>query len=462
MHVEAVQAELTAKAEEVGAVGAAVGVLVDGIEMYGFHGRTSIENSLSVDADTLFQIGSTTKTFTATAVMRLVERGQLDLDSPVRRYLPHLRLRDEDTAARVTVRHLLNHTAGWEGDNVPDTGPGDDALDRLVPLLAQLRQVSALGTTVSYNNSAFSLAGHLLAQQAGTTYERAISQFVLEPLGMRGTFFAADDVMTRRFAVGHQHQAGEHKIQRPWALPRSVAPAGGAVATVGDQISWARLHLGDGTTASGEPFLGRKSLEAMQSPTVDCPGNVLGDAVGIGWLLSAVEGVRVVKHGGATLGQYSSFVMVPARRFAVVVLTNSIHGGPQLNQHLVEWALTSFLGLRPSAPEGVLLPASELDAYAGRFEMTGGYVDLTPDEGRLRLQLAFNDEVRAQLEAAGQSPDQPVRYVTIQAGAPDRYVGEGSAAGLVGTFERDDNGLICGINVGGRLATRLVNMASPR
>jgi CubicO group peptidase (beta-lactamase class C family) len=121
-----------AKAVELEVPGASVGVIHDGIEHYAFAGVTSLENPLPVNADTLFQIGSTTKTVTATAIMLLAERDLLELDAPVRRYVPDLVLQDESVAEKVTVLQLLNHTAGWSGDLMQDTGDGDDALAQYV------------------------------------------------------------------------------------------------------------------------------------------------------------------------------------------------------------------------------------------------------------------------------------------------------------------------------------------
>src|SRR5438128_258642 len=136
-------------AEEHHVVGVAVGVLFEGEEHYAFHGVTSIDNPLPVDEHTYFQFGSTGKTYTATAMMRLVEQGKVDLDAPVRRYLPEFSLKDEDVAQNVKVLQLFNHTAGWEGDMMDDTGPGDDALEKYVARMVRLEQVSPLGTTAS-------------------------------------------------------------------------------------------------------------------------------------------------------------------------------------------------------------------------------------------------------------------------------------------------------------------------
>jgi CubicO group peptidase (beta-lactamase class C family) len=132
-------------AERLAVPGVAAGIYQAGQERYSFHGVTSIENPLPVDDGTLFQLGSIGKTYTATALMRLVERGELELDAPVRRYVPELRLKDEAVASSVTLLQLLNHSAGWQGDLMDDTGDGDDALARYVERMAGIEQEFPLG-----------------------------------------------------------------------------------------------------------------------------------------------------------------------------------------------------------------------------------------------------------------------------------------------------------------------------
>src|SRR4051794_5852658 len=176
-------------AKELEVPGVSAGLLVDGEEHYAYSGVTCTEHPLEVDETTYFQFGSTGKTYTATAMMRLVEQGKVDLDAPVRTYLPEFKLRDEDVAARVTVRHLFNHTAGWEGDMMDNTGDGDDAIEKYVAKMVKLQQVSPLGETVSYNNAALSVAGRIIEKITGTTYEQAIRDLLLIPLGMDQTLF---------------------------------------------------------------------------------------------------------------------------------------------------------------------------------------------------------------------------------------------------------------------------------
>ncbi|MBV9291976.1 MAG: beta-lactamase family protein, partial [Frankiales bacterium] len=272
------QDELSRLAKELDVPGAVAGVVVGDTTETAVHGVTNVDHPLPVDEGTLFQFGSTGKTLTGTTLVLLAEQGKVDLDAPVRTYVPELRLMDADVAASVTVLQLLNHTAGWMGDVILDTGDGDDALDRYVEKMAELEQVSPLGASVSYNNASLSLAGLVIARVRGTTYEQAVRELLLEPLGMSATFGFPKEIMTMRFAAGHHRdEDGKTVVARPWALPRSGTPAGGWTATVRDQLTWARFHLGQ----IGDDVLSAEARRRMQQPTAHMPGSALGDAVGI-------------------------------------------------------------------------------------------------------------------------------------------------------------------------------------
>ena len=303
--------------------GVAVAVYHQGTAHYAFHGVTSIDNPLPVDENTLFQFGSTGKTYTSTAMLRLVERGDVDLDAPVRTYVPELKLKDEEVAEKVTVLQLFNHTAGWAGDLMKDTGEGDDALEKYVAAMADIEQVSPLGQASPTTTRRLSLAGRIIEKLTGKTFEAAMKELVLEPLGMRDTFFFMNEIMTRRFAVGHrQAPDGTITVARPWGMARGRSPAGGMSATAGDQVTWARFHLGDGRADDGTLILSKELLDRMKEPTVECPGSAIGDAIGISWLLHDVGGIRIVGHGGTTIGQYSDLDMVPSHDFAYIAMTN--------------------------------------------------------------------------------------------------------------------------------------------
>ena len=449
-------------AEEFNVVGVAVGVLLDGEEHYVFHGVTSVENPLPVDETTYFQFGSTGKTYTATAMMRLVEQGKVDLNAPVRTYLPEFALKDESVAAGVTVLQLFNHTAGWEGDMMDNTGDGDDALAVYVARMERLQQVSPLGATVSYNNASLSVAGLIIAKVQGTTYEQAIRDLLLEPLGLDHTFFFPNEIMTRRFAVGHQrHDDGRVTIARPWAMPRGNAPAGGMSANARDQIAWAKFHLGDGTAPDGRRLLPAELLERMKQPTVEMPGSAIGDAVGISWLLRDVQGVRVVGHGGTTNGQYSEFLTVPERGFALISMTNCGPNGSQLNNLLEKWAFEHYLGITDVEPEQLELGDEALAQYVGRFETIAAICDITAQAGRLLAKIEIKPEMLAVLREQGeeQPEEQPPLPLALLAGPGDQYViPDGPAKGMRGYFTRDASGSIDGVHLGGRLATKVATV----
>ena len=448
------QETVAALADELSVPGLAVGVLYSGEERYAFHGVTSVDNPLDVDESTLFQFGSTGKTFTATAIMRLVERGDVDLAAPVRTYIPELRLRDEDVAAKVTVLQLLNHTAGWEGDLFDDTGAGDDALARYVEKMADLHQEFAPGSGVSYNNASLSLAGRVIEKVTGQVFEHALRELVLEPLGMDHTMFFPVDIMTRRFSVGHNmDDEGRITVTRPWAIPRSSNPAGGMSANAADQLKWARFHLGDGS-----PLLTAESLKRMQEPTVDMPGSAIGDAVGISWLLRDVHGVRLVAHGGTTIGQYSTFVMVPERDFALISMTNCGPNGAEFNHKLQRWALEHYLGVRDDDPTPVDRSEGELEPYTGRYETIASEVEVTISGGGLSAQVKRKEETTAALREADESgtpPEQPPFPIAMLEGGDGFVVSEGPGKGMRGYFTRNAEGDISGMHLGGRLTRRL-------
>lgn len=448
------QKKVSALCAELEVTGVAAGLWVDGRESYAFSGVTSVENPLPVDDRTLFQFGSTGKTFTATAIMRLVERGQVDLDAPVRTYVPELRTKEADVAEHVTVLQLLNHTAGWDGDLFADTGNGDDALARYVERMADLDQVTPLGGPVSYNNASLVLAGRVIEKVTGGTFEQAVRDLVLTPLGLDDTWLFPGDVMTRRFAVGHtRDDDGNVTINRPWALPRSVTPAGGMSATAADQLTWARFHLGDGAAADGTPVLSRELLDRMKQPTADMRGSALGDFVGISWLLRDVGGARLVGHGGTTNGQYSDFTLVPERDFAVISMTNSGPNGSQLNHRLTQWAMEHYLGIRDATPEPLVVGDDALAVYAGRYETIAAECDVTVEDGRLVVTSRAKPSMTA---AIGETDDETRTTVALLPGERDPFVvSEGPATGMRGYFSRDGDGRVDGMHFGGRLAARI-------
>jgi CubicO group peptidase (beta-lactamase class C family) len=450
---EALDATVAEKSTALEVPGVAVGVYVEGHELYAFHGVTSVENPLPVDGQTLFQIGSITKTYTATAIMRLVEAGRLELAAPVREYVPELRLKDQAAASSVTLRQLLNHTAGWAGDVFMDTGQGDDALARFVERMGELDQQSSLGSRASYNNAAFSLAGRVVEKATGKVFEAALQELVLEPLGLQNSFQFMADVMTRRFAVGHYNRDSGLEVARRWNIPRSSAAAGGIATTPADQLRYARFHMGDGM-ADGKRILSRESLDLMKRPTYSLEGTSLGDEVGIAWLMRDVAGVRAIGHGGGTNGQMSSLQMIPERDFAIAIMTNSTNGS-QLLIELLSWVLAAFLGVVEAEPTALNLTSEALAEYAGTYETETSRVRIELESGKLIAHVSPSERGREAMRAFSGEQERPLPPplpLTIVPG--DRFrITEGFGKGSRGAFVRE-GGEIVGVNFGGRLALR--------
>jgi CubicO group peptidase (beta-lactamase class C family) len=444
-------ARIRAGMERYGIPGVAVGVLYHGREFVRGYGVTDVDEPVPVDGDTVFRIASTTKTFTGTAVMRLVERGTLDLDARVRTYLPDFSTSDPSVASRVTMRQLLNHTAGWLGDDFEDTGLGDDALARYVAGVARLPQLTPPGEVFSYNNAALSVAGRVIEVVTGTSYERAVRDLVVDPLGLEHSRFFGAELTGFDVASGHDVVDGVPVAQRPgfYELPRGIQPAGGLVSSVRDQVRYARFHLGDGRVpGTGERLLTRRSLTAMRSHPG--PGGTLHvelDGMGVTWMLRpTAEGVTVVQHGGDLPGHHSGFLMVPRRDFAITMLTNSETGPALVNEFFVDdWALRRFAGVSnlPAVPRA--LPARALAAYEGGYVVGQVGLDGALVESGFELVAVDGRLVMTQDGSTGASL---AFYRRDRALLLD---GTGQPLGFRADFIRDAVGRVAWLRLGGRL-----------
>ncbi|HEY6201747.1 MAG TPA: serine hydrolase domain-containing protein [Candidatus Limnocylindria bacterium] len=345
-------------------------------------GVTSVENPLPVDADTLFRIASITKPITGTALMKLVELGRLDFDAPIRSYLPDLRLADEDVAAHVTMRHIVTHRVGLSS-RMKNFGGGDDALAKWTAHLSDLPQRARLGELFCYSWD-FQLTGRVIEVLTGKTYEDAIRELVLVPLGMTRSCFFARDAITYRVAAGHDVKDGRPQVARPWMEVRNGHPSGGMLSTASDLMRFMRLHLGQ-LSAGGERLLSEESIAFMASALTS------EGAHGVTWWRFTVNGLLVIEHAGGYPGFLAELVLVPARQFGIAVLTNITRTGYQhrvpeigvVSGDIVAWALSRCLDLHVPADRPLTLAASELSAYAGRYAGEFGEIDITVGQGCL-------------------------------------------------------------------------------
>ncbi|MFF0227400.1 serine hydrolase domain-containing protein [Streptomyces sp. NPDC004629] len=338
--------------------GLALGVLHAGRTATTGIGVTSVPHPRPVDGETLFQIGSISKTFTVTALLQLVERGALDLDDPVRAHLPAFAVADDTASAQATVRECMTHSCGWEGDFFDFSGRGDDALASTVRNMAALRQVTPRGRMWSYNNAAFYPLGRIIETLHGTTYENAVARELFGPLGMTSACFFAEDVLHRSFAVGHTRHEGRTVLARPWAMPRSANPVGGVVAGAEDLMRYAQFQLYGGQIL-GDPL--RLAAQRAAGPAEDTP------EIGLGWWIDGDGPDRIVHHGGGANGQPALFAMMPARELAVAVLTNGT-GGAVTARRIVDWIARTYFGVREKPPEAEAVPEIDTDAWTGTYE----------------------------------------------------------------------------------------------
>lgn len=290
--------------------GAVLGVWHDGVATVVPYGVLSTRTEVPTTIDSVFQIGSITKTWTATMVVQLVEEGRLSLDTPVAEVLPAVRLGSPDVSGQVTVHHLLTHASGLDGDVFTDTGRGADCVELYVGLLRDVAIVHEPGAAYSYCNTGFVLLGRIVEVLDGGTWDESLRVRLTDPLGLRDVCTLPEEALLRRAAVGHQKRVAVEQ----WGLARSLGPAGLIATTATDLLTYGRQWLGDDVPTH---------LEAMTEPWLDVPEGGDLDAIGAGWMVGRWGEHRVIGHSGGTIGQSAQLRIVPDLGLVVCVLTNA-------------------------------------------------------------------------------------------------------------------------------------------
>ena len=448
-------------AEKFGIPGLSVGVWADGAETYAAHGVTNIEDPQPIDRNTLYATGSASKPFAATALMHLVAQGKVELDAPVRRYIPELTLPNEEWTAQITVLNLLSHTAGLDWRLIVDTGDGDDALAEFIAQLTGLEQFAAPGTRASYSQVGFSIIARIIEKVTGLTFEQAVETIVLEPLGLTNTLYALDKIMDRPAAWGHNaDENGELVVAREWKDNRANNGGGGVASSVADLLRWARFHLGDasvvvGPSADGAEVLPDEVRRQMQVPTVELRSSTLGDAFGLCWFIKDIAGLRTVGHGGSGNGQFIEFLFVPERDFAIVSAANAGPAGIPCNQEIVRWALEHYLGVAEKNPEPEPYDAARAQEIAGAYENDAMTFTIATDGTGLSLEVLIRPKIRAASEVELPADYPPFTFGLLPGEGDEYIVTDGAMKGQRGFFSRDENGNVVGVDLAGRLFTRV-------
>jgi CubicO group peptidase (beta-lactamase class C family) len=338
--------------------GVAVGLIADGEREFATDGLIDLDNPLPVTPKALFQLGSVTKTFTATAAMALVDRGEFALNGRVGDLLPNVDL--GNLAERLTIEHLLTHCGGWQGDwalfNAPPS-PDTTALAELVGRVSDVPRVAPPGGPFSYDNLGWCVLGAVIEACLGTPFDIALGELVLRPLELEDTLFREEDVALRRLCAGHTLNAdgngavvatGTEPWADHWPCRRALWPTGGIVSTLTDMVEWAEFHL-TGRSVKSDVLvpLSNESRLSMRLPRVESGGQ--GRKAALGWHIRFASGQTILSHTGAAQGFSSHIALVPDRSSAMVALTNSASGSVFASR-VFSWFLEDVLDMRIDQP----------------------------------------------------------------------------------------------------------------
>lgn len=374
-----------------GVPGAAVAVSVGNDVVETAAGLLNQATGVEATVDSVFQIGSVTKVLTTTLAMQLVDEGVLDLDAPVRRFLPEFRISDEQAAERITVRQLMCHSSGFEGDIFTDTGKGDDCIARYLDALHDTPQLFEPGEMFSYNNAGICVLGRIIEVLRGRPFDECMSTYLFAPLGMTHAANDPYEAILHRAAVGHVERTpgGELAPTPVWAMARSNAPAGSMLAMrPRDLLGFARMHLSAGRGPDGSSVVSAESVAEMQTPQVVLPDINQGAAWGLGWELFRLRDGVVFGHDGNTIGQSAFLRLVPGADVALALFCNG--GSPQpLFAEIATHVLRELAGIEPAAaplpdPAGW---SSDTARYIGTYLSSETETVVSRDgEGRVWLE----------------------------------------------------------------------------
>ncbi|QRP44666.1 serine hydrolase [Amycolatopsis sp. FDAARGOS 1241] len=346
--------------------GAQVAVLAGGQIQDEAAGVLSLHTRVETTTNSVFKIGSITKIWTATLIQHLVNDGVLDLDRPVRDYLPGFRLSDAAATESLTTRHLLTHTGGIDGNHVPDTGRNDDAIEKFVATLADAEHLLPPGTLFSYSNSGYVVLGRLVEVLRGKPFHDVLRERLVTPLGLPTVATTTYEAILHRAAVGHVETGGALVPTKSWAVRYFSTPSGSHLAmSARDLLEFVRLHLDDRALAA--------LREPQLEPVPDFGGGILG--WGLGWMRYR-DGV--VGHTGVSRGQKAFLRVAPSAGVAVAVLTNS-SGAEPLAHEIFGAVLRDLAGVETAplpAPPANPAPI-DVDRMCGTYRTTQYDLTLT-------------------------------------------------------------------------------------
>jgi len=317
----------------------------------------------AVTPETPFILASASKPFTALAIMQLVESGQIELDAPVERYLPHFRVADEAPSGQITVRHLLHHTSGLPENSafapMLSNDIGDEALSERVGALSDVQLSHGVGAVFEYTDANYDVLGLVVQTVGGQSYESYIARHVFTPLSMRHSYTNQADARRNGLATGHRSWFG---FPRPFEAPysRAAMPSSYLISSAEDLTHFLIMQL-NGGRYEDTSVLSPQGITAMHKPAVRQGTRDI--FYGMGWESRSMDGVPVVRHDGTNANFYADMVLNSPDGWGVVMLTNfdslNLNGGRL--QGLSSGVLSLLHG---QAPTEVSMPHHPLLAIA--------------------------------------------------------------------------------------------------
>jgi CubicO group peptidase (beta-lactamase class C family) len=275
----------------------------------------------AVTPDTPFILASVSKSFTALAVMQLVEAGKIELDTPVQHYLSWFQMADPAASQAITVRMLLNHTSGLPGQAgfliIRSDDQSAGALEQHVRSLSTVQLDRAPGATYEYSNANYDILGLLVQTVAGQPYETYIQTHIFAPLGMSQSFTSRSDAAAHGLAAGYQHMLG-FPVAQPWPYPRAMLPSGFLISSAQDLSHFIIAQLNDGQYQA-QSILSPQGIAAMHTGTVPVS---TGGSYGMGWVDLTIKGTHIVAHDGDSYNYHTSIYLLPESKWGLALLMN--------------------------------------------------------------------------------------------------------------------------------------------
>jgi CubicO group peptidase (beta-lactamase class C family)/D-alanyl-D-alanine dipeptidase len=346
--------------------------------------------------ETVYRIGSVSKLFTDIGVMQLVERGQLDLDAPVQKYLPDFHPHNP-FGTPITLRQLMSHRSGLLRE--PPIGnyfdPSELSLGAMVQSLNDTTLVYAPETHTKYSNAGVAVIGYVLEKQSGQPFATYLRQAVLDPMGLRNSAFQPQPELIQKLAKAYMWSYDGLSFQAP-TFELGMAPAGCMYSTVLDLARFESVLFNQGRGPNAQ-VLKPETLQKMWTPQFAQPGATSG--YGIGFRISQLEGHREIGHGGAIYGFATQLAALPDEKLGVVTVT-TMDAANAVTSHVAQEALQLMLAAKqhsplPEIPAATLISSEHVRQVAGRYGQGEDAVDLTARNGELfMLRTAGGEEVR--------------------------------------------------------------------